>query len=51
MRPSVNTAVTPIAMPLAARANASRSIIQTILLRVAPSAMRIPISLVRRVTA
>ena len=38
-------------MPLAARAMASRRISQTISLPVAPSAIRIPISLVRRVTA
>ena len=41
----------PIASPAAPSANTSRSTIQTILRRSAPSAMRMPISFVRRATA
>ena len=51
IRPSAHTAGTPVTIPLKARPIASRKISQIIPPRVAPSAMRIPISFVRRVTA
>ena len=49
--PIANTTGTPIKIPAPTSANPSCRIIHTTPLRVAPKAMRIPISFVRRVTA